>query len=122
MHEGEWQIERRVRDDIGQLVEISTKRRLLSELARHHPVDGVERHAHEHPDRNRPEPDARRADERKPDRDRNETSEDSDVIRLDAETNEHRNERTKQSLEPGLQSVDGHDWRERTTAELARMD
>jgi hypothetical protein len=53
--ESERQIQRRIGDDIGELVQIRTERRLLAEFARQHAVDRVERHPREEDERQQQE-------------------------------------------------------------------
>ena len=53
--ERERRIKGGVGDDIAELVQISAEPALLAKLAREHPVDGIERHAHQEPQRQQQE-------------------------------------------------------------------
>ena len=51
----ERRVERRIRHDVADLVQIGAEPALLTKFARQHAVDGVERHAHEEPYRDEEE-------------------------------------------------------------------
>ena len=108
---GERQIQRGIGGDIGDLVQIAAQCRLLTELARQHPIHRVQRHADKQPHGQQPKQSRNLRTERQqqPDRDRHCAGRQCNLIGGYTAVIKRAHQRAQQVLEFGFEGVNTHD-------------
>ena len=103
-------IQRRIRNDVADLVQIGAEPALLVELARQHAVDRVERHAHEEPYRDDEEHPTQEASPGRKATDQIDPTAAAivTVFAVTPRSRQRGNQGAKQVLKAGLQRVERH--------------